>query len=259
MRPIWEGTISFGLINIPVRLYNASKEKRLAFNYLRKEDLCPIKYVRVCRDSGEEVPYEDIVKGYEYQKGDFIVLEDKDFERANVKKTHSIDVFQFADISGIDLKLLEKPYYLEPKKEAQKAYVLLREALKKSKKVGVAKFVLRTKENLAIIRPEGNILVLDKIRYEEEIIKPEDLDIPAAEKIEKRELDIAVKLIDQLTDVFKPENYKDTYTEELKRVIVEKSQGKIPESRGEEPEPTTEMEEIMEKLKKSLEYARQKK
>ncbi len=256
MRSIWEGSISFGLINIPVRLYNATREKGLSFNYLRKEDLCPIKYVKVCRTTGEEVPYEDIVRGYQYRKGDYVVLQDEDFAKANVKKTRSIEVFQFADTEQINPDLFEKPYYLEPTKEARKAYVLLREALKKSGKVGIAKFVLRTKEKLAVIKPEGYMLVMDQIHYAAEIIPPDELAIPEDETVGKKELDIAVKLIDQLTEVFDLESYHDTYREELERVIAEKSQGKVPSAKGEEPIPVTKMEDIMVKLRESLEYAK---
>ncbi|HCP08386.1 MAG TPA: Ku protein [Candidatus Moranbacteria bacterium] len=252
MRAIWQGSISFGLINIPVRLYSATKERKLSFNYLRKEDLCPIKYVKVCRNSGEEVPYDDIVKGYEYKKGDWVVLSDEDFKKADVKKTNTIEVFQFASEKEIDPSLYEKFYYLEPVKEARKAYVLLREALKKSKKVGIAKFVLRTKEKLAVVRPMDNLIILDAIRFADEIREPEELNIPGKEKIENKDIEIAVKLIDQLTEVFKLEKYHDTYTEELERVISEKSKGKVPEAKGEIPVPVTEMEDIMAKLRESL-------
>ncbi len=259
MRAIWEGSISFGLINIPVRLYTAVREKRLSFNYLRKNDLCQIQYVKVCKKTGEEVPYDDIVKGYEYQKGSYVVMEEKDFEKADVRKTHSIEVFQFSRESEVDCMLFEKPYYLEPKKEAQKAYVLFREALKKSAKVGIAKFVLRSREKLAVIRPMGNLILLDQIRFAEEVVKPDDLYIPENENVQKNELDIAIKLVDQLTEKFELEKYKDTYTAELQRIINAKAKGKIPKAKGEIPVPVTEMEDIIEKLKESLEYAHKKK
>ena len=151
MHAIWEGSISFGLINIPIRLYTASRERKLAFHYLHKGDLCPIRYVKVCKITGEEIPYQEIVRGYEYSKGNFVILEDADFEKADVKKTHLIDVFQFVDEKEIDPIYYEKPYYLEPQKTSQKAYSLLREAFKKTGKVGIAKFVLRTREYLVMM------------------------------------------------------------------------------------------------------------
>jgi len=143
MKSIWSGTLSFGLVHLPVNLYSATTQKKLHFNYLRKKDLCPIKYVKVCKFTGEEVPYGDIVRGYQYQKGDYVVLEDKDFQQASVEKTETIEIVEFVKAGEIDEIYLEKPYYLEPQKQAQKAYVLLRDALKKSRKVGVARFMLR--------------------------------------------------------------------------------------------------------------------
>lgn len=132
---MWTGTISFGLIHIPIKLYSATKESRVEFDYLRRKDLCPIKYVRVCKNTGEEVPFEDIVRGYEYEKGEYIVLEDDDFKKASVEKTETVEIIEFIHMEEVDTVLIEKPYYLEPTKSATKAYVLLREAMKKSKKV----------------------------------------------------------------------------------------------------------------------------
>lgn len=252
MRSIWEGSISFGLINIPIRLYTASRERKLAFHYLHKDDLCPIKYVKVCKTTGEEIPYQEIVRGFEYEKGNFVVLDEKDFEKADVKKTHLIDVFQFVDEADIDPIYLEKPYYLEPQKSADKAFALLREALKKTKKVGVAKFVLRTREYLAMVRPTNDMIILNQLRYENEIVEPSDLKLPSSKIIQKRELDIAIKLVQQLSEKFNISSYRDTYTESLEKIIAIKAKGKVPKAQGKMPIPTTEMEDIMEKLKQSL-------
>lgn len=256
MRPIWSGAISFGLIHIPVKLYTAVKESTLDLDMLRKGDLCPIRYVRVCRATGEEVPYEDIVKGYEYRKGDYVILQDEDFERANVKKTQTIEILNFTDQSGIDPKYLEKPYYIEPAKEAKKAYALLREALKKSGRVGVARYVLKTREHLGILKPEGDVIILDQMRFDREVIKPEGLDLPE-EEVSKRELDMAIKLIDQLAEPFRPEEYHDTYMEELKQLIEEKAKGKLRKVRKEKA-PERGVVDLMAKLRESLDQARKK-
>ncbi len=258
MRSIWSGAISFGLIHVPVKLYTGVQEQGPDLDMLRKGDLCPIRYARVCRDTGEEVPYQDIVKGYEYRKGDYVVLEDEDFKRANVRKTQTIDVTEFVNEDEIDAKLMEKPYYLEPAKQARKAYALLREALKKTRKVGVGKFVLRNREHLVIVKPEDDLLVLEQMRFVDEVRKPEGLDLPSKEEASQRELDVAIKLIDQLTEPFKPEQFHDTYREELQRVIEEKAQGRTPQPKGERPIPT-EVPDLMAKLRESLEQARKQK
>jgi DNA end-binding protein Ku len=258
MRSIWSGAISFGLIHIPVKLYTAVQERTLDLDMLRRRDLCPIHYARVCRDSGEEVPYDQIVKGYQYQKGDYIVLEDDDLRRANVRKTQTIDIAEFVDEHEIDMKLLEKPYYLEPTKPARKAFALLREALRKTSKVGVGKFVLRNREHLVILRPENENVLLEQMRFASEVRLPEGLDLPSENEASQKEIDIAVKLIEQLTEPFKPEDFHDTYREELQRVLEEKAQGKISLLEEEVPIPT-EIPDLMAKLKESLEQARQKK
>lgn len=257
MRSIWSGSISFGLINIPVKLYTAVRDTRPDFDLLHKKDLSPIRYARVCKAEGEEVSFKDLVKGYEYQKGDYVVLQDEDFKKANVRKTQTIDILDFVDAAQIDLKFMDKPYYLEPTRESKKAYALLSEGLKRTGKVGIATYVLRTREHLCAVRPEGNLLVLYQMRYYQEIVQPSDLDVPSSADATKKELDIAVKLIDQLTAEFKPEQYHDTYTEELMRVIREKAEGKVPKAAGEVPVPT-EVPDLMSKLRQSLEHAKKK-
>ena len=258
MRSIWSGAISFGLVLIPVKLYTAVQESTLDLDMLRKQDLCPIRYARVCRDTGEEVPYEDIVKGYQYRKGDYVVLEDEDFRRANVRKTQTIDIVEFVNQGEIDPKFIEKPFYLEPTKQARKAYALLREALRKTGKVAVGRFVLRNREHLVVLRSEEDIIVLDQMRFADEIRKPAGLDLPAKDEASDRELDMAIKLIDQLTAPFQPEQFHDTYKEELERVISEKAQGKTPESEEQQPIPT-EVPDLMAKLRESLEQAQKQK
>src|SRR5690606_17832816 len=239
-------------------LYSASVERKLHFNYLRKKDLCPIKYVKVCKHTGEEVPYSDIVRGYEVQKGDYVVLEEEDLQQASLEKTETIEIVEFVDAHEVDEIYLEKPYYIEPQKQAVKAYVILREALKKSKKVGIAKFVLRTREHLAIIKHEGPLLVLNQMRFQNEIRDPSGLNIPKTAKYQKKELDIAIQLIEQLTSPFKPKEFHDTYTEKLEKVIRAKAKGKLKRLRKAKAPAKTEVPDLMSKLRESLEKARKK-
>jgi DNA end-binding protein Ku len=257
MRSIWSGAISFGLIFIPVRLYNATETEELDFDLLRRGDLCPIHYARVCRETGEEVPYEDIVRGYEYEKGRYVVLEKEDFQRANVEKTQTIEIVQFVDEEEIDAKFLEKPYYLEPDKGADKVYALLREALKRSGKVGVARFVLRTREHMALLKPEGDAILLDLMRFASEIRQPDELKLPDYADVGVREMDMAVQLVEQLSQPWEPEQYHDTYIEDLQRIIQEKVEGKELEPVEEEPIPY-EVTDLFAQLKQSLEVAKEK-
>jgi DNA end-binding protein Ku len=257
MRAIWSGAISFGLVNIPVKLYSGAGENNLDLDMLAKQDLSPIRYARIATSDGREVAYKDIVKGYEIEKGRYVVLTDSDFEKANAKKTKSIDIKNFVSEEEIDPVYFEKPYYLEPDKNAVKPYALLREALKKSKKVGIASFVLRNRENLAVLKASGDVIILNQMRYHEEIRSPEGLSLPKESEISSKEVDMALKLVDQLTERFEPEQYKDTYIDELKKLIEAKAEGKTIEVKGEAPQPTR-VKDLMEVLKASLESAKSK-
>jgi DNA end-binding protein Ku len=251
MRALWNGTLSFGLINIPVKLYSASLERALSFKLIDKNGNCPISYIKVCRSNHKEVSKEDIVRGYEYQKGDYVVLDENDFKKAAPKKTGQIDILQFSDENEIDKKYFEKPYYVEPDKKSAKAYVLLRDALKESGKVAIASFIMKDKEHIAAVAAEGNILVLNQLRYQDEIRKPE-LEIPEG-KYSKSELDMAFTLIKKLTKKFDPKKYKDTYTEELEKIIAAKARGKrIKLKEGTPAKTSTEMQDLMKMLRKSL-------
>ncbi len=254
---MWTGALSFGLVNIPVRLYSAAGEGDLKFRFLRKSDLSPIRYVKVARKDGKEVPFEQIVRGYEYRKGDFIVLTDDDFKKANVTRTKTIDITQFAQEGEIDLIYAERPYYLEPDKGAAKPYALLREALRRSKRVGVAEFVLRNKEHLGVIKPLGNVIVLEQLRYNDEIRKPVGLDVPGARTADKKEVEMALALIDQLTTHFDPADFKDDYRKELTQVIAKKAKGKPIRAKGKEPAPTA-VGDLMTTLRQSLESGTKK-
>lgn len=258
MRAMWSGSVTFGLVNIPVRMYSATGgEGKLEFNQLHSKDMSPIRYARICRLEEIEVPYEEIVKGYEYSDGEYVVLEDEDFERANVAKSKSIEIMDFVSESEIDTIYFEKPYYLEPDKGAAKAYALLREALNKTGKVGIARYVIRNREHLAALKPSDDVLVLNQIRYAAELRSAEGLNLPAAEEVPEREMDLALALVNQLTGPFNPEQYSDTYTEELRQVIEEKAAGRVPVPKGKAPEPT-EVTDLMDVLRKSLDQEREK-
>jgi len=256
MRPLWSGSINFGLVNIPVRLYTATQERRLDFDYLRKKDLCRVRYKRVCETSGEEVPYHEMVRGFQVTKGNYVVLTEQDFKRADVKKTSLIEIMDFVKESDVDSKFFEKPYLIEPAKGADKSYALLREALVRSGKVGVARYVLRNQESLGIIKVEDSVIILNQIRFSAELRPAKSLEIPKKEKLEEREVSLALNLIDHLTTKFDPEKYKDTYTNTLKKIIKQKSAGKkfkvVKEAR---PQPTH-VTELMDRLRASLEDAK---
>ena len=251
MRPMWSGALSFGLINIPIKVMNATQEHPLSFDMLHNKDLSPIRFARICKEDGKEIPYEEIVKGYEYQKGEYIVIEDEDFQKANPKRVKTIDIQEFVYEQEIDSIYFTKPYYLEPDKGAAKAYNLLCEALTKSKKVGIAKFIFRNKEHLGVIKPMKNILVLNQLRFASEVRAIKDLEIPETES-NKKEVEMALKLIEQLTNPFNPEQYTDTYTEEMLHIIDQKVKGIKPSKKKEASEKPSKVHDIMSLLKASL-------
>jgi DNA end-binding protein Ku len=255
---MWSGAISFGLIFIPVKLYNATEVQELDFDMLRRGDLCPIHYAKVCRETGEEVDFHDIVKGYEFKKGEYVILEEDDFKAANVKKTRTIEIMNFIDKQEVDEKYLEKPYYLEPDKDAKKVYALLREALKKSGKVGIARFVLRSREHLCMIKAEEDVIVVNQMRFNSEIRDTSELELPGREAVSEKEMDMAVKLIDQLSEEWDPTQYKDTYIEDLKKIIQQKIEGKEIKPVEVEEQPI-EVTDLFSKLSQSLEMAKEKK
>ncbi|HSD06797.1 Ku protein [Flavobacterium sp.] len=257
MRSIWTGSISFGLINIPIKLFSAVEESSLDMDMLDKTDHANIKFKRVNENTGKEVSYENIVKGYKIED-DYVILEDEDFAAADAEKTKTIDILSFALESEIDSIYFEQPYYLEPDKGAMKAYALLRDALEMSGKVGVTSFVLRNKEGLAILKPYKNVIVLNRIRFQQEIRDPSELNLPPVSKTKAKEMDMANKLVEQLTEKFDISNYKDEYTGKLLQIIKDKAKGK-------KPAPTKmkvvhkQNDDLMEMLKASLENKKKKK
>lgn len=231
---MWTGSISFGLINIPVRLYSATEEHPITFDLLHKKDLSPIRYARICKEEEKEVPYKDIVKGYEYQKGEYVVIDEEDFKRADEQKVKSIEILQFANLDEIDFIYFERPYYLEPGKGAEKAYALLRETLIASRKAAVVKFVFKNKEHLGILKEYKDIIILDQMRFFAEIRDMAELKLPSKDLVSKKEMDMSLKLVNQLTEKFKADRFHDEYQDELKELIEEKikNQGKLPKKKA---------------------------
>jgi DNA end-binding protein Ku len=223
MRSIWNGSISFGLVTIPVALYPATKREELTFRLLRKSDQSPVNYKRVAQADGKEVPWEDIVKGYEYEKGKFVVLKPEDFKRVDLEvAARSIDIMDFVEVEAINPMYFQKPYYLEPQKAGEKAYALLREALRDSGKIGIAKIVIRTREHLAGVKAQGPLIILEIMHFGNELVDANSLKFPKAAQAAAREVHMAKKLIDGMTTKWDPEKYKDEYKTQLMAMLEEK-------------------------------------
>ncbi|HVZ95754.1 MAG TPA: Ku protein [Chitinophagaceae bacterium] len=256
MRPIWTGSVTLGLVNIPVKMYSATVSSDLDLDMLDKKDHVPVRYSRINEKTGREVAWKDIVKGYKYNDK-YVVLDDKDFEKASAKKTNTIEISDFVTEEEISSIYYETPYYLAPDRPAAKSYEVLREALLKTKKVGVASFVMRNKEHLAILRADKNIIILNKIRFQEEIKDFRDLKVPQRIKIKPAELKMAILLIDHQTEKFDISKYKDTYSAELMKLIRAKAGGrKIKEPQMKVVHNKT--KDLMTQLKASLEVKRKK-
>ncbi len=250
MRSIWTGAIGFGLVNIPVKLYSATQASELDLDMLDKKDLSNIRFMRVNERTGREVAWQNIVKGYLF-KDHYVVLTEKDFERASAEKTKTISIQEFIREDEIDSLYYETPYYVEPDKSGVRAYALLREALAKTGKAGLATFVMRSKESLAVLRSSGKVIVLNRIRFAEEIRDISELAVPEKEPVKKAELDMAVTLINKLSGKFRIEKYKDTYTAELMKLIRAKAKGvQIKEPKMKVVHTKT--KDLMEQLKASL-------
>lgn len=257
-RAIWEGTISFGLVQIPVGLHTAESRDDLDFDLLDRRDMAPVGYQRYNRTTNEPVDWDNIVKGYEYEEGEYVIVEKEDFKRANVKATQTVDIVHFTDASAIEPMYFEKPYYLVPGKKGQKAYVLLREVLKKTGKVGIARVVIRTRESVAAVMVRDNALILELLRYDHELHKPTDFDLPASSarqmQISPAEMKMAERLVSDMEAPFKPEEFKDTYRDDLLKFIkhkVKEGDTETPEEPVPEPEPSN-VVDIMALLKRSL-------
>lgn len=255
MRSIWNGSISFGLVSIPIKMYSGSEEDRIELNMLDRRDHAQIRYKRVNENTGKEVAWKDIIKGF--KKDDrYIILEDEDFEKANIRKSKTIDIQEFIDGEEVADVLFKKPYFLEPQKNAEKPYELLRRALEETKKFGVATFVMRQKEHLCLIGLYRNIMVLYLIRFAKEVRNPGDLNIPET-TVSKKELGMATSLIKEYTTAFEFEKYKDVYNDQLMDIINKKSAGQKIQPEAYQDEPT-EAGDLLSKLKASLENRKKK-
>lgn len=260
-RVIWKGSISFGLVYVPVSLYSGEQRDEIHFKQLDKHDLAPIGYQRVNKNSGKEVAWDDIVKGYEYEKGEFVVLSDDELQQANPEATQTVEIIDFVDAGAIPLMYFDKPYYLEPQKKAEKGYVLLRETLRRTKKVGIAHVVLRTRQYLAALIPVQDALVLELLRYDHELRKPDEFKVPTGAMetfgVSDREIDMAERLVEGMASAWKPEKYKDDYRDDLMHLIDDKVRaGKTHEIEAGAPKPArrrAEVVDLMALLKQSVE------
>lgn len=223
MRSIWKGSISFGLVNIPIALFTATRREELKFHLLRKSDLSPVNYKRVAAVDQKEVPWEEIVKGYEHEKGKFVILKDDDFARVDLEATQTVEIIDFVDLKEVSPIFFHKPYYMEPQKGGDHAYALLRDALNKTGKIGIAKVVIKTRQYLAGVRPQEGALMLELMHFAEELVEADALKIPSGkQKSGPRELEMATSLIESMTSEWDPTKYHDEYREALEKVIQEK-------------------------------------
>lgn len=250
---IWSGAINFGLVTIPVKLFTAVRTNDLSFNLLHKKDEGRIKYERVCAECGKNVAWDEIVKGYEIEKGNYVILTDDDFKRVNVEATQSVDIVEFVDLDQISPMFFDKPYYLEPDKKGRHAYALLRAALEDANKVAIARVVIRTKEHIAAVKPIGDALVLEIMHWADEIVEPESLDFPKEEKMPAAEMKMAKMLIDTMAvEKFEPENFKNKYHDEVMAMIEARAAGKeLPKAKKAAPRAT--VVNLMDVLQQSLE------
>ena len=229
-RELWKGAVRFGLVHIPVSLFPAEQSEELSFTMLDKRDLQPVGYKRYNKTTGDEVPYEEIIKGYEWEDGHYVTLEKEDFKRANVEATQTVDIVGFIDSKEIPPFYLESPYYLAPGKHGDKGYALLREVLARTGKVAIATVVIRTRQHIAVLYPRDNVLILNTLRYANELRPAKDLDVPKDlkdAKVQPNEIKMAERLIDDMSMKWKPEDYHDTYRDDLLRLIEEKAAGTL--------------------------------
>jgi DNA end-binding protein Ku len=260
MASIWKGSLTFGLVNIPVELKTAVRADHISFRLLHKEDLSPVRYERVCSADGETVPWNDIVKGYEYDKGKFVVLTDQDFKEAALESSKTIDILDFVKEEEIDPRYFETPYYLVPGKGGEKPYALLREAIRNSKSVGIGKIIIRQTQHLAGVKVVGDALVLEIMRFANELVPASELNFPSRETVRPQELQMAEQLVDNLAEPFEPARYTDEYRANLMKVIKAKMKGK--KAKLEEPdeaERDSGVLDLMSRLRASLEEGSGKK
>jgi DNA end-binding protein Ku len=257
-RSIWKGALSFGLVYIPVQMYSGSRASSIDLDFLDRRDFSPVGYQRINKKTGKVVEWADIVKGYQYEKGKYVALNEEDFRRANVKATQTIEIGRFIDAGSVPPEFFETPYYLEPAKGGAKVYALLRETLKRSGKVAVATFVMRGRQHLAAVYPHGKALVLETLRFAEEIREP---DLPSASEkaagLSPKELAMAERLVAEMSDKWNPQDYGDTYRHDLMKRIKEKIRNRethklTPAEKTSEPRKSAQVIDLMDVLRKSL-------
>jgi DNA end-binding protein Ku len=222
MRAIWKGSISFGLVNIPISLFPATRSEDLKFRLLRDGDLSPVNYKRVAEKDGKEVTWDKIVKGYEYEKGKFVILKDEDFKRVDIEATQTVDILTFVDVKEVNPVFFHKPYYMEPQKGGDRAYALLRDALEGTGKLGISKVVIKTRQHLAAVKPQDEGLMLQLMHFPDELRDLEEFRQPAAVKVGRKELDMARSLIETMTEKWDPSAYKDEYRGAVEQMIEDK-------------------------------------
>ncbi len=254
-RALWKGSISFGLVNIPIELHTAVRNHRPKFRMLHAKDKSPVRFERVCVRDGTPVAWEDLVKGYEYQKGRFVVMAKDDFQAAAVEKTRTVDIMDFVKADEIDDRFFETPYYLIPVKGGERAYSLLREAIRESERIGIAKFILRDAQHLAAVEVIDDALVLSVMRFADELVDPKEFEFPVAKDVRKAELDMAKALVTSLAAEWDPSKYTDQYRENLLRIIQGKLKGKDVELEPTAEPRQAEVVDLMERLRRSLEQS----
>jgi len=252
MRAIWKGNISFALVSIPISLFSATRKNELSFHYLHKKDMSPVSYKRFCDAENSEVPWEEITRGYEYEKDQYVEITDEDLDKADIELTKTIQIQEFVQENEIDPVYFDKPYYLEPQKGGERAYALMRDALAQSKKVGIAKVVLKSREHLAAVKSVGNMLTLQTMRFSHEIVDAGALNLPAKAEISKKEMDLANTLIDSMSDKFDPNRYKDDYYDKVLGIIQMKVAGVTPQVPAPKGPGPAKVVDLMEILKQSL-------
>jgi DNA end-binding protein Ku len=254
-RALWKGSIAFGLVNIPVELHTAVRDSRPRFRMLHAQDKSPVKFQRVCAREGKPVAWEELVKGYEYEKGRFVILTKEDFQAAALEKSRTVDIRNFVKGEEIDDRFFETSYFLTPAKGGERAYALLREAIRQTKLVGIATIVLREAQHLAALEVNGEAMVLTMMRYAEELVAPGEYSFPGAKDVRKPELEMARTLVENLADKWDPTQYTDEYRANLMKIIKSKLKGTEPRLKEHVEPQSAEVVDLMERLRQSLQGA----
>jgi DNA end-binding protein Ku len=252
MRPIWKGSISFGLVYIPVAVYPATREEKVSFRQLRSTDLSPIKYKKVAEADSKEVPADQIVKGFEYERGRYVVMKEEDFEKVRIESTHSIDITDFVELEQVDPKFFYKPYFLEPQKGGEKAYAVLHKALSGTGKIGIAKVVISNREHLAAVKPDGLFLILEVMHFASEILSAEILKNGSTTAVSDKELKMAQALIESMSVPWEPQKYRDEYRTALMEIIEQKAKHREIAATAPAPPTPTNVVDLVKVLQESL-------